>query len=694
MSNNVSSCSKKLSVLIVVLFAISPISLFAHDFSAVAPTGQTLYYTITSVNTNVVEVSHPGAGSDWGSVQKPIGSLTIPSTVVHDGVSYSVKSIGLSAFIRCTGLTAVVIPNSVTTIGTSAFNGCGRLTSVNIPNSVTTLASYVFSSCTTLTSIVIPNSVTSIGSEIFGGCTSLTSVSLPETLSYLPYGTFYGCSSLASIVIPNHVTHIGQRAFWQCTNLVSVSFPNALDTLDHQVFYGCTHLASVNLPGSLSWIGTDAFYNCSQLRTVYLKSVVPPGLGVGSPHPFSGTHSTLRIHVPCGSLLEYQSRWSAVASGRFVEEFVYSVRVMSANSNMGIVEINQTPNCTSPQLQVTASPYSGYRFTRWQDGYVINPRTITVTSDTQMVAYFASINDPIDTQSYNCHVNAISSDQSLGTVTGGGSFLIGETCTLTSIIKGGCSFVGWSNGVLDNPYSFVVSRDTVIAALFSRQMHDTIVVRDSTLVPVFDTTFVSVFDTTFVPIFDTTFVSVFDTTFVPVFDTTFVPIFDTTFVSVFDTSYIYDTISIDDILYHNLSVITSNSNRGIVAGNGRFPDSCAVEIAAIPIEGNKFIQWHDGNTENPRTILVTDELSFFATFEARTEGVTNVEKSRYSISTTRNIITLQGAEGMRVRIFDNLGRLLVTEEKVSDIHSFHVSASGTYLVQVGDNPARKVVVIR
>ena len=657
MLNDFVSCGKKLGVFFAVLFAVIPNILFAHDFSAVAPTGQTLYYTITSMNTNVVEVSHPGAGSDWGSVQKPIGSLTIPSTVVHDGVSYSVKSIGLSAFIRCTGLTSVVIPNSVTTIGTSAFNGCGRLTSVNIPNSVTTLASYVFSSCTTLTSIVIPNSVTSIGSAIFENCTSLTSVSLPETLSYLPYGTFYGCSSLASIVIPNHVTHIDDRAFWQCTNLVSVSFPNALDTLDHQVFYGCTHLASVNLPGSLSWIGTDAFYNCSQLRTVYLKSVVPPGLGVGSPHPFSGTHSTLRIHVPCGSLLEYQSRWSAVASGRFVEEFVYSTRVMSANSNMGIVEINQTPDCTNPQLQVTASPYSGYRFTRWQDGYVINPRTITVTSDTQMVAYFASINDPIDTQSYVYHVNAISSNQSMGTVTGGGTYLSGETCTLTSIIKGGCSFIGWSNGVLDNPYSFIVSHDTVITALFSRQIHDTIVVRDSIAEPVFDTTFVTIFDTTFITVFDT-------------------------------------VTTISDELYHNLYVISNDPTKGVVAGSGRFPENTQVEISAIPISPYRFQQWNDGNTDNPRVVTVSDEDVFFiASFSETDVSVSLPNNPPVSITVHGNKIVLQNAENQVIRIFDSLGRLILNEDNYDSVKSYEMAFTGVYLVQVGNSPAQRVVIL-
>ena len=34
-----------------------------------------------------------------------------------------IKSIGVDAFYRCTGLTSIKIPDSVKTIGTSAFNG-------------------------------------------------------------------------------------------------------------------------------------------------------------------------------------------------------------------------------------------------------------------------------------------------------------------------------------------------------------------------------------------------------------------------------------------------------------------------------------------------------------------------------------------------------------------------------------------
>ena len=49
------------------------------------------------------------------------GEIVIPESVEHESVTYSVTSIGSSAFANCEGLTSVTIPNSVTSIESSAF---------------------------------------------------------------------------------------------------------------------------------------------------------------------------------------------------------------------------------------------------------------------------------------------------------------------------------------------------------------------------------------------------------------------------------------------------------------------------------------------------------------------------------------------------------------------------------------------
>ena len=147
----------KKALLFLALFALLGLtSAWAYDFSAVAPSGQTLYYTITSSTSHTVQVVPPNSSSPYWNTP-PTGSLTIPSSVTYSGMTYSVTSIGSDAFRNCSGLTSVTIPNSVTSIGGFAFDGCSGLTSVTIPNSVTSIGYYAFDGCSGLTSVTVPN---------------------------------------------------------------------------------------------------------------------------------------------------------------------------------------------------------------------------------------------------------------------------------------------------------------------------------------------------------------------------------------------------------------------------------------------------------------------------------------------------------------------------------------------------------
>ena len=117
------------------------------------------------------------------------GKVIIPESVTNNGKTYSVTTIGESAFTFCSNLTDIVIPNSVTSIGRRAFYDCSGLTGIVIPNSVTSIGSGAFSGCSSLTSIVIPNSVTSIGEHAFSRC-SLRSATIGAGVLSIGLGAF------------------------------------------------------------------------------------------------------------------------------------------------------------------------------------------------------------------------------------------------------------------------------------------------------------------------------------------------------------------------------------------------------------------------------------------------------------------------------------------------------------------------
>ena len=151
-----------------------------------------LYYDLKEA-TKTAEVTQMPNG-------KYNGSITIPSSIGYENLTYNVTSIGDYAFYKCSGLTKVIIPNSVTSIG-----------------------NYAFFDCIGLTSITIPNSVTCIGESVFQNCFSLKSVTIPESVTSIETSAFEDCSGLTKVIIPNSVTSIGGWAFAKCSSLTSIT---------------------------------------------------------------------------------------------------------------------------------------------------------------------------------------------------------------------------------------------------------------------------------------------------------------------------------------------------------------------------------------------------------------------------------------------------------------------------------------
>ena len=303
---------RKLFSLFVALFSTS--ALWAYDFQS-----GDLYYNITSSSAPyTVKITY----QEYSSSNNYYGLTTaaIPETVTYNGTTYSVTSIGSSAFYGCSSLTSITIPNSVTSIGSSAFYGCSSLTSITIPNSVTSIgydafyntgiyndksnwkndmlyisnclieantsisgacaieentrliAGFAFSYRTNLTSVFIPNSVTSIGECAFEACTNLTSVTIPNRIMTIREKAFVACSSLTSITIPNSVTSIGDLAFSECTSLTSIVIPDSVTSIGECAFQYCSKLTSITIPNSVTSIGNGAFASCSSLTSIVVES--------------------------------------------------------------------------------------------------------------------------------------------------------------------------------------------------------------------------------------------------------------------------------------------------------------------------------------------------------------------------------------------------------------------------------------
>ena len=101
-------------LLTTIVMLLSTITSFAYDFEV---NGICYNYTYSGNQEETCAVTK-------NPQEKYSGIIVIPSSVAYKGKTYSVTSIGNSAFMDCSGLTSVIIPNSVTSIGSTAFCLC------------------------------------------------------------------------------------------------------------------------------------------------------------------------------------------------------------------------------------------------------------------------------------------------------------------------------------------------------------------------------------------------------------------------------------------------------------------------------------------------------------------------------------------------------------------------------------------
>lgn len=173
----------------------------AAAFAAPAPESDFEY----SVDNGTAAITkYKGAG----------GTVEIPATLG----GYPVTGIQMQAFIKCTSLKSVSMPESMTWIGDSAFAGCTGLKQVEFSPNLTAIGSKSFYSCNGLTSVVVPDKVTSIESLAFFGCLNLESITIPASVTTLNSSFVYGCTNLKKIEFK------GTQAQW---NALSID-PNTL----------------------------------------------------------------------------------------------------------------------------------------------------------------------------------------------------------------------------------------------------------------------------------------------------------------------------------------------------------------------------------------------------------------------------------------------------------------------------------
>ena len=531
------------------------------------------------------------------------GAYSIP-----DGI----ESIAGYAFCNCTGLTSITIPNSVTSIGNNAFSGCSSLTSVTINSNnvlsknyssnssikdifgaqvtnyiigddVSIIGNYAFSGCTGLTSIEIPNSVTSIGYRVFEGCASLPIIDniryadtylieiIDKTLStytikqntkWIGEEAFYGCSSLTSIEIPNSVTSIGKRAFDGCASLTSVNIPNSVTSIGNGTFFGCASLTSVTIPNTVTSIGSQAFWECTSLTSVN----IPNSITSIDFYAFYGCTSLTSVTIP--------SSVTSIQEGTFASCNNLIYLIMEGDLPPSIDSEILTGNTTIICVPCGTADIYKNNWSMYASQIAYYPSTDMLTIE--------STHGIIEKTSTICEGNFI----------------------YRAIPDSGYHFVHWSDGNTENPRIIEHTPDSTLGVLIvSNSSYKLNVSCDSTYGAIDGE--IGYFESGTEHIY------------------TAIPKYGYHFTQWSDgntenprTIVVERNVTVEALFTintYNIDCIT-DTQQGTVQKPDEMEYLQEVEMTAVPNYGYRFTQWSDGNTDNPRSFVITQDTTFEALF--------------------------------------------------------------------------------
>lgn len=294
----------------------------------------------------------------------------------------------------------------------------------------------------------------------------------------------------------------------------------------------------------------------------------------------------------------------------------YTVSANSSDPSMGtVLGVGQYP--LGSIASITAIPYTGYCFDHWNDGSTSVTKTFRVTGNVNFTATFRC------RAIFSVMVEA--NDTVGGSVFGGGQFYEGDIITITANASEGYHFVQWQDGNTESIRAVTVREDKIYTAYFALDTtYYTITVLSN------DTTMGSTIGSGHYPSGDTAFIEAvaqmgfrFTHWQDDCEDSRRIVIAacDTIFIAYFEPEH---------EIFYTITASEDNPQMGIVFGSGVYEYQEIAVVRAVPFEGYDFSHWQDGETVNPRQIIVTSDSSFIAYFHS-TQGVEQESKVEISI---------------------------------------------------------------
>lgn len=311
------------------------------------------------------------------------------------------------------------------------------------------------------------------------------------------------------------------------------------------------------------------------------------------------------------------------------------------------------------EVTLNATAVTNYHFVRWSDGNRDNPRTITVSGNLEI--------SPVFSDKYEVVLKV----KGKGKVSGGGEYLLGEEITIKAKADENYHFVKWSDGVTKNPRTLEVTEDLELTANFAADTYDITVKKTEGGKITGADSYAYGDEVTLRAVPDAGYVFVKWSDGKTKNPRTITVTADKTYSAEFAPAKYTVNIEVEN---------------GTVTGAGSdlaYGDS--VTLTATPAAGYKFVKWSDGNTDNPRTVTITEDLALSAVFEIAT-AIDESVADAVNIYAYGNTIVVENATD-EIFVYNAMGALVVRSTATEII----VNATGVYIVKTGNTVKRVMV---
>lgn len=356
------SHKRLITLALLLLLGVWRAAAYNYDFSATAPSGQTLYYAYVDGGVAVVHPNNsPSPAAGWNNFQRPVGAITIPATVENGGVNYNVVMVAVYAFYNCEGITSITVSEGVEGIYYSAFRLCPAITSISLPSTIDTIDGLAFNACSSLQSVSIHRAAPP---RCAGN--AFSEVSLGDCTLRVPYGSTAAYSGVAP-----------WSSFGTIVEMITNVTVTATANYEQR---GTVEGEGVYLEGTSVTLTAEPaegyFFACWQDGdTVNPRQITAVQGANYVAHFFAYRHDT--VYVSGDTVL--------------IHPLLHTLTVTSADPWRGLVAGNATV-MHGTIIEIAAIPLGDNEFTAWSDGNSDNPRRVTVDNDITLTATFAPNN--------------------------------------------------------------------------------------------------------------------------------------------------------------------------------------------------------------------------------------------------------------------------------------------------------------